>query len=77
MDAFSSYQNGSQIKEQDFEKLSQTIGTSIQKISQNGVSLFVFNFLLNLIFPILVSSMQRMVNQIGTHQDSPELRKQL
>lgn len=24
-----------------------------------------------------VSSMQRMVNQIGTHQDSPELRKQL
>lgn len=77
MDAFSSYQNGSQIKEQDFEKLSQTIGTSIQKISQNGVSLFVFKFLLNLIFPILVSSMQRMVNQIGTHQDSPELRKQL
>ncbi|CAH1101918.1 unnamed protein product [Psylliodes chrysocephalus] len=45
--------------EQDFQKLSQTIGTSIQKISQN------------------VSSMQRMVNQIGTHQDSPELRKQL
>lgn len=26
---------------------------------------------------ILVSSMQRMVNQIGSHQDSPELRKQL
>ncbi|CAG9839554.1 unnamed protein product [Diabrotica balteata] len=53
------YQNGSQSREQDFQKLSQTIGTSIQKISQN------------------VSSMQRMVNQIGTHQDSPELRKQL
>ncbi|CAG9854137.1 unnamed protein product [Phyllotreta striolata] len=54
-----SYQNGEQNREQDFQKLSQTIGTSIQKISQN------------------VSSMQRMVNQIGTHQDSPELRKQL
>lgn len=24
-----------------------------------------------------VSSMKRMVNQIGTHQDSPDLRKQL
>lgn len=53
------YQNGSQNKDQEFQKLCQTIGTSIQKISQN------------------VSSMQRMVNQIGTHQDSPELRKQL
>ncbi|KAJ8951285.1 hypothetical protein NQ318_008188 [Aromia moschata] len=56
---YPSYQNGGQSREQDFQKLSQTIGTSIQKISQN------------------VSSMQRMVNQIGTHQDSPELRKQL
>lgn len=55
----SSYQNGAQVREQDFQKLSQTIGTSIQKISQN------------------VSSMQRMVNQIGTHQDSPDIRKQL
>ncbi|KAL1517402.1 hypothetical protein ABEB36_001169 [Hypothenemus hampei] len=49
----------SQTREQDFQKLCQTIGSSIQKISQN------------------VSSMQRMVNQIGSHQDSPELRKQL
>ncbi|XP_060535405.1 syntaxin-7 [Cylas formicarius] len=54
-----SYQNGTQTRDHDFQKLSQTIGTSIQKISQN------------------VSWMQRMVNQIGTHQDSPELRKQL
>lgn len=30
-----------------------------------------------LIFLFIVSSMQRMVNQIGTHQDSPELRSQL
>lgn len=33
---YSSYQNGVQVREQDFQKLSQTIGTSIQKISQNG-----------------------------------------
>ncbi|CAH0547271.1 unnamed protein product [Brassicogethes aeneus] len=58
MDSYS-YQNGAQVKEQDFQKLAQTIGTSIQKITQN------------------VSSMKRMVNQIGTHQDSPDLRKQL
>lgn len=33
---YNSYQNGNQVREQDFQKLSQTIGTSIQKISQNG-----------------------------------------
>jgi len=43
----------------DFQKLAQTIGTSIQKIQQN------------------VSSMQKMVNQLGTPQDSQELRNQL
>lgn len=59
MESFSSYHNGGQNREQDFQKLTQTIGSSIQKISQN------------------VSSMQRMVNQIGTAQDSPELKKQL
>ncbi|KAF2902600.1 hypothetical protein ILUMI_03578 [Ignelater luminosus] len=59
MESFSSYHNGGQNREQDYQKLAQTIGTSIQKISQN------------------VSSMQRMINQIGTHQDSRELRKQL
>lgn len=32
---FSSYQNGAP-KDADFLKLSNTIGTSIQKISQNG-----------------------------------------
>ncbi|XP_050295506.1 syntaxin-7 [Anthonomus grandis grandis] len=48
-----------QSNDQDFQKLCQTVGSSIQKISQN------------------VSSMERMVNQIGSHQDSPELRKQL
>ncbi|KAK4877305.1 hypothetical protein RN001_009811 [Aquatica leii] len=60
MDSFSSYHNGGgQIREQDYQKLTQTIETSIQKISHN------------------VSSMQRMILQIGSHQDSRELRKQL
>lgn len=33
---FSSYHNGGPAREQDFGRLSQTIGTSILKISQNG-----------------------------------------
>lgn len=59
MDSFSSYHNGGQNREQDYQKLTQTIGSSIEKISHN------------------VSSMQRMITQIGSHQDSRELRKQL
>lgn len=43
----------------DFSRISQTIATNVQKISQN------------------VSSMQRMVNQLGTIQDSEQLRAQL
>ncbi|CAK9797527.1 STX12 [Anthophora quadrimaculata] len=56
---FSSYHNGGPAREQDFGRLSQTIGTSILKISQN------------------VSSMQKMVNQLGSSTDSQELRNQL
>jgi syntaxin 7 len=37
--SFSSYHNGGPGREKDFQKLAQTIGTSIQKISQNGKSL--------------------------------------
>lgn len=33
---FSSYHNGGPAREQDFGRLSQTIGTSILKVSQNG-----------------------------------------
>lgn len=44
--------------EQEFQRLCQTIGTSIQKINQN------------------VSSMQKMVKQFGSHQDSHDLRQQ-
>ncbi|XP_043287015.1 syntaxin-12 [Venturia canescens] len=56
---FSSYHNGGPAREQDFGRLSQTVGTSILKISQN------------------VSSMQKMVNQLGGSTDSQELRNQL
>ncbi|EFN88122.1 syntaxin-7 isoform X1 [Harpegnathos saltator] len=56
---FSSYHNGGPAREQDFGRLSQTIGTSILKVSQN------------------VSSMQKMVNQLGSSTDSQELRNQL
>lgn len=61
--SYSSFQNNESgttaTNEADFQKLAQTIATSIQKILQN------------------VSSMQRMVNQFGTAQDSPELKQQL
>lgn len=56
---FSSYHNGGPAREQDFDRLSQTVSTSILKISQN------------------VSSMQKMVNQLGGATDSQELRNQL
>ncbi|XP_066592155.1 syntaxin-7 [Prorops nasuta] len=56
---FSSYHNGGPTREQDFGRLSQTIGTSILKILQN------------------VSSMQKMVNQLGGSTESQELRNQL
>lgn len=35
MDGYSSFHNGS-VKEPDYDKLSNTIGSNIQKISQNG-----------------------------------------
>jgi len=54
--SYSSYQMG---REGEFSKLAQTIGTNIQKISQN------------------VSSMQRIVMQLGTPADNQQLRSQL
>ncbi|XP_064483593.1 syntaxin-12-like [Ornithodoros turicata] len=45
--------------DQEFRSLAQTIGTNIQKITQN------------------VGSIQKMVNQLGTVQDSESLRSQL
>ncbi|XP_061399302.1 syntaxin-7-like, partial [Musca vetustissima] len=51
--------NSQTLSEIDFQRLAQTIATSIQKIQQNVVT------------------MQRMVNQCNTPQDSPDLKKQL
>ncbi|XP_076329328.1 syntaxin-7-like [Tachypleus tridentatus] len=58
---YSSYQKGeiTGAGQDEFNRLSQVIGTNIQKITQN------------------VSSVQKMVNQIGTTQDSESLRSQL
>ncbi|KAG1651793.1 Syntaxin-7 [Nymphon striatum] len=61
---YSLYQSGgdssySSAGQNEFGRLSQLIGTNIQKISQN------------------VSSVERWVNQLGTHQDSEQLRSQL
>ncbi|KAG7313173.1 hypothetical protein JYU34_000266 [Plutella xylostella] len=56
MDTFSSYQG---VTMDNFDQLSQSIASNIQKISQN------------------VSAMSKMVNQLQTPQDSPELRNQL
>ncbi|CAD7082895.1 unnamed protein product [Hermetia illucens] len=58
MDSYSETGGGG-LSEGEFQKLAQTIATSIQKILQN------------------VSTMQRMVNQFNTPQDSPDLKKQL
>lgn len=54
---YSSYQNG--LEKKDFNKIAHNVGSSIQKISQN------------------VLSMKKMVNLLGTTQDSQELRHRL
>lgn len=54
-----SYQSGEASREAEFQRLSQTVSSNIQKIIQN------------------VSSMQRMVRQLGTPQDNETLRSQL
>ena len=80
---FSSYHNGGPTREQDFSRLAQTIATSILKISQSGMLLkysLLFKILMLLLFYcncISVSSMQKMVNQLGSSTDSQELRNQL
>ncbi len=53
-----SYQNGN-YREVEFQRLTQNIGTNIQKILQN------------------VSSIQRMISQIGTPQDNQQLQNQV
>ena len=72
-----SYQNGSTAKETEFQRLAQNIGTNIQKIQQNGGSLEP-GVQLSFMYSIsAVSSMQRMITQIGTAQDNQQLQNQL
>lgn len=62
-----------------FQKHSQTIATSIQKILQNGKKIFNnhrYSYF-NCVFTTTVSTMNRMVNQIGTVQETNDLRPQL
>ena len=89
MDSYSeSYQNGGSRREADLQGLSQNIGTNIQKILQNGnikynYTYVFFQFLRILMmmtsqsFSFTVSSMQRMIAQIGTPQDNQQLQNQL
>ncbi|XP_074643155.1 syntaxin-7-like [Tubulanus polymorphus] len=58
-EGFTSYHSGGRDNANDFNRLSQAIGSNIQKITQN------------------VSSVQRMVGQIGTSRDSEHLREEL
>lgn len=67
--------------EAEFQKLSQTIATSIQKILQNGKQytheMPKIHSTMKYCQFFTVSTMQRMVNQIGTAQDSPDHKQQL
>ena len=73
-----SYQNGTSARETEFQRLAQNVGTNVQKILQNGNARFfnqhrkTFNEKL-----FSVSSMQRMISQIGTAQDNQQLQNQL
>ena len=71
-----SYQNGTSARETEFQRLAQNIGTNIQKILQNG-EFFVIPTSLPIRYLISVSSMQRMITQIGTSQDNTQLQNQL
>jgi hypothetical protein len=67
----------------EFQRQSQFISSSVQKIYQNGRKPFdtedcgKFHCSIDLIGLFLVSSMNRMVNQVGTAQETPEIRQQL
>jgi hypothetical protein len=67
----------------EFQRQSQFISSSVQKIYQNGEQSIRMRFYgnfhcsIDLIGLFLVSSMNRMVNQVGTAQETPEIRQQL
>ena len=82
-----SYQNGTSARETEFQRLAQNVGTNVQKILQNGTICFTINLVVPVV-PCLtqsgsrpkifaVSSMQRMITQIGTPQDNQQLQNQL
>ena len=72
-----SYQNSTSARETEFQRLAQNIGTNIQKIQQNGKFSVKFSILIKRILPFTVSSMQRMITQIGSPQDNTQLQNQL
>lgn len=67
----------------EFQRHSQFISSSVQKIYQNGncrhnsIIYGNFHLCIDLIGLFLVSSLNRMVNQVGTAQETPEIRQQL
>lgn len=75
--------NSFDTSEAEFQRHSQFISSSVQKIYQNGNSRHIsinygnISFDIDLIVLFLVSSMNRMVNQVGTAQETPEIRQQL
>ena len=84
MDSYSeSYQNGGSRREADLQGLAQNIGTNIQKLLQNGEIFRKNESLVKrcdvtfFFFHLTVSSMQRMIAQIGTPQDNQQLQNQL
>lgn len=77
---YHNYQNTStnEYSNSDFTKLSNAISANVEKISQNGTkNVLQFEFILILIFIIVVNSMQKIVNQLGTSSDTEQLRQQL
>ena len=74
-----SYQNSTSARETEFQRLAQNIGTNIQKIQQNGKfsSKCHILILIKKNVPSTVSSMQRMITQIGSPQDNTQLQNQL
>ena len=66
--------------ENDFAKHAQTVASNVQKISSNGLLIWFPFFFSSIDFHFgffLVNHLQRMVNLLGTQQDSESFRSQL
>jgi len=70
-------------QQNEYSRFSQGVAANVQKISQNGIYIivvFIIKKKIKIIYiftHFLVNQMQRMVNQLGTAQDSENLRSQL